>query len=87
MSISPVPILFWIMFFVLLSLCGIFHFHGIKGLAASGGGAALFVLLTRPWWKRGFGPMKRPLASFRDPAMGSRAQRRADQRRAAKRPK
>jgi hypothetical protein len=81
MRISPVPFLFLLSFFLLLILCGQLHFHGLKGLAASGGGAALFVLLTRPWWKRGFKPLKRPPESFRDPSLGSRAQRRAAQRR------
>lgn len=85
MTISPVPLFFWGAFFLLLTLCGMLHFHGIKALAVSGGGAALFVLLTRPWWKRGFSPLKRPPESFRDPSLGSRAQRRADQKRAAKR--
>ena len=49
--------------------------------AASGGGAALFVLLTRPWWKRGFQPLRRSPESFRDPSLGSRAHRRAARRR------
>lgn len=81
MSISPAEFLFWCAFFLILKVCGLFHFHGFKSLIMSGIGAEAFVLLSRPWWKRVLQPLKRSEASFRDPSLGSRAERRAAKRR------
>lgn len=81
MKMSPALFIFSVTFVTMLGIGGTFHLHGFKGYFASATGAALIVLLTRRWWKRAFEPLKRPPESFRDPSLGSRAKRRADQRR------
>jgi hypothetical protein len=85
MTVSPTAVVFWGAFFLLITLCNLLHFHGIRGIVASGVGAEAFVLLSRPWWNRGLRPVKRSKESFRDPAFGSRSERRAAKARAAKR--
>lgn len=72
---------FTVSFCLLLNLFVIAHVHGIKGVIASLIGAMLFTLLSRPWWKRWVQPHKRAPESFRDPRLGSRAERRAAKRR------
>lgn len=67
---------FWFTFFLLLTVCGLLHVHGLKGLLVSGVGASLIVWLSRSWWKRGFQSVKRSQESFRDPTLGNRAERR-----------
>jgi hypothetical protein len=80
-SISPATVVFWVAFFLMLTVCGLLHFHGVRGLLVSGIGAEAIVLLSRPWWKKGSQPLKRSEESFRDPSLGSRAERRAAKQR------
>lgn len=81
MTVSPVSVVFWGAFFVLFTLCGFLHLHLLRTVMASGIGAGLCVLILRPWWKKGLAPPKRPSASFKDPRLGTRAERRAQKKR------
>lgn len=85
MTVSPAAMVFCGAFIVLFIVSGLLHFHGLRGIVVEGVGAEAFVLLSRPWWKRGLRPVERTAESFRDPAFGSRAERRAAKARAAKR--
>lgn len=87
MKASPVYFLFWGAFFLLLTVCGLSHLHGIVGLTLSAAGAAFLVWASRSWWKRGLEPVKRSKASLKDPAFGNRQQRREREKREAARGK
>lgn len=81
MNISPASVVYWGAFFVLFTLCALLHIHIMRTLITSGIGAGLFVLLTQSWWKRGLSSPKRPDSTYKDPALGTRAERRAQKKR------
>lgn len=77
MNFGSIRIFFFSLFLMLtLTICALFHIHGVLAWEVSAVVGAILAWLTSPWWTRVFKPMERPDRSFHDPSLGSRAARR-----------